>query len=32
MLASLLGLGVLTVVVGFILYNHWLERYGDNHF
>ena len=32
MVVELLGLGIVALVVGFVLYNHWHERYGDNHF
>lgn len=32
MVLTALGMVVVAIVVGFVLYSHWLERYGDNHF
>jgi hypothetical protein len=32
MVLELLGVVIVIGVVGFVLYNHWTERYGDNHF
>lgn len=32
MVLELVGAAITAAVVGFVLYNHWTERYGDNHF
>ncbi len=32
MVLTALGVILVAVVVGFVLYSHWDERYGDNHF
>ena len=26
------AIAVVTVVLAFVLYSHWLEQHGDNHF
>ena len=32
MVLEILGVAVLVGIVAYVLYNHWSERYGDNHF
>jgi hypothetical protein len=32
MVLTALAVAVVTIVVGFVLYSHWHERYGDNHY
>jgi hypothetical protein len=32
MIIPALGLAIVAVVVGFVLFSHWNERYGNNHY
>lgn len=32
MVIQLVAVTIVIVVVGFVLYCHWTERFGDNHF
>jgi hypothetical protein len=32
MVLEVIAVAIVVAVVGYVLYNHWAERYGDNHF
>jgi hypothetical protein len=32
MALEILGIAIVAGVLGYVLYNHWGERYGDNHY